>query len=114
MAQYDAHLTGHVLDETTGEHLPYVNAQQWSADVAPQTRMLHTPDWHSNYSETGLKGIYLRFKPFLFLYRHPLGNKLKIKNIAKNLHISEKSSNFARNFENILITIIQQWKKTTN
>ncbi|MBQ9339835.1 MAG: TonB-dependent receptor [Paludibacteraceae bacterium] len=26
-AQYDAHLVGHVLDETTGEHLPYVNVQ---------------------------------------------------------------------------------------
>jgi len=26
-AQYDAHLTGHVLDEKTGEHLPYVNVQ---------------------------------------------------------------------------------------
>lgn len=24
---YDAHLTGHVLDEKTGEHLPYVNVQ---------------------------------------------------------------------------------------
>lgn len=24
-AQYDAHLTGHVLDERTGEHLPFVN-----------------------------------------------------------------------------------------
>ena len=27
MAQYDAHLTGHVLDEETGEHLPFVNVQ---------------------------------------------------------------------------------------
>ena len=26
-AQYDAHLTGHVLDEKTGEHLPFVNVQ---------------------------------------------------------------------------------------
>ena len=26
-AQYDAHLVGHVLDENTGEHLPYVNVQ---------------------------------------------------------------------------------------
>ena len=26
-AQYDAHLTGHVLDEATGEHLPFVNVQ---------------------------------------------------------------------------------------
>jgi len=26
-AQYDAHLTGHVLDERTGEHLPFVNVQ---------------------------------------------------------------------------------------
>lgn len=27
LAQYDAHLVGHVLDEKTGEHLPYVNVQ---------------------------------------------------------------------------------------
>ena len=27
LAQYDAHLVGHVLDEKTGEHLPYVNIQ---------------------------------------------------------------------------------------
>ena len=32
--------------------------------------------------------------------------------MQKNLHISEKSSNFVRDFENLLITIIQQWKKT--
>ena len=24
-AQYDAHLTGHVLDEATGEHMAFVN-----------------------------------------------------------------------------------------
>ncbi len=27
MAQYDAHLTGHVIDEQTGEHLAFVNVQ---------------------------------------------------------------------------------------
>ena len=27
MAQYDAHLTGHVLDEATGEHMAFVNVQ---------------------------------------------------------------------------------------
>ena len=31
--QYDAHLVGHVLDEKTGEHLPYVNVQVKGTDI---------------------------------------------------------------------------------
>ena len=38
----------------------------------------------------GLKGIYLRFKPFLFLYRHPLENEIKIKNIAEKFAYIKK------------------------
>ncbi len=34
-AQYDAHITGHVLDERTGEHLPYVNVQLKGTDKGP-------------------------------------------------------------------------------
>ena len=37
MAQYDAHLTGHVLDETTGEHLPYVNVQLKGTNIGTVT-----------------------------------------------------------------------------
>jgi outer membrane receptor for ferrienterochelin and colicins len=36
-AQYDAHLTGHVLDESTGEHLPYVNVQVKGTDIGTVT-----------------------------------------------------------------------------
>ena len=37
LAQYDAHLTGHVLDETTGEHLPYVNVQLKGTNIGTVT-----------------------------------------------------------------------------
>ena len=37
MAQYDAHLTGHVLDEATGEHLPYVNVQLKGTNIGTVT-----------------------------------------------------------------------------
>ena len=36
-AQYDAHLTGHVLDERTGEHLPYVNVQVKGTNIGTVT-----------------------------------------------------------------------------
>ena len=36
-AQYDAHITGHVLDERTGEHLPYVNVQLKGTDKGTVT-----------------------------------------------------------------------------
>ena len=36
-AQYDAHLTGHVLDERTGEHLPYVNVQIKGTNIGTVT-----------------------------------------------------------------------------
>ena len=36
-AQYDAHLTGHVLDEKTGEHLPYVNVQLKGTNIGTVT-----------------------------------------------------------------------------
>ena len=36
-AQYDAHLTGHVLDEKTGEHLPYVNVQVKGTNIGTVT-----------------------------------------------------------------------------
>ena len=36
-AQYDAHLTGHVLDERTGEHLPYVNIQIKGTNIGTVT-----------------------------------------------------------------------------
>ena len=36
-AQYDAHLTGHVLDETTGEHMPYVNVQLKGTNIGTVT-----------------------------------------------------------------------------
>ena len=36
-AQYDAHLTGHVLDEKTGEHLPYVNVQVKGTSIGTVT-----------------------------------------------------------------------------
>ena len=37
MAQYDAHLTGHVLDERTGEHLSYVNVQLKGTNIGTVT-----------------------------------------------------------------------------
>jgi len=37
LAQYDAHLTGHVLDEKTGEHLPYVNVQLKGTNIGTVT-----------------------------------------------------------------------------
>ena len=37
MAQYDAHLTGHVLDEKTGEHLPFVNVQVKGTNIGTVT-----------------------------------------------------------------------------
>lgn len=37
VAQYDAHLTGHVLDERTGEHLPYVNVQVKGTNIGTVT-----------------------------------------------------------------------------
>ncbi len=36
-AQYDAHLTGHVLDERTGEHLPFVNVQVKGTNIGTVT-----------------------------------------------------------------------------
>ena len=36
-AQYDAHLTGHVLDEKTGEHLPFVNIQVKGTNIGTVT-----------------------------------------------------------------------------
>ena len=36
-AQYDAHLTGHVLDESTGEHLPIVNVQIKGTNIGTVT-----------------------------------------------------------------------------
>ena len=36
-AQYDAHLTGHVLDESTGEHLPFVNVQIKGTNIGTVT-----------------------------------------------------------------------------
>ena len=35
--EYDAHLVGHVLDERTGEHLPYVNVQVKGTDIGTVT-----------------------------------------------------------------------------
>ena len=35
--QYDAHLVGHVIDEKTGEHLPYVNIQLKGTDIGTVT-----------------------------------------------------------------------------
>ncbi|MBQ5378850.1 MAG: TonB-dependent receptor [Paludibacteraceae bacterium] len=37
LAQYDAHLTGHVLDEKTGEHLPFVNVQVKGTNIGTVT-----------------------------------------------------------------------------
>ena len=37
LAQYDAHLTGHVLDEKTGEHLSYVNVQLKGTNIGTVT-----------------------------------------------------------------------------
>ena len=36
-AQYDAHLTGHVLDEKTGEHMPFVNVQLKGTNIGTVT-----------------------------------------------------------------------------
>ena len=36
-AQYDAHLTGHVLDEATGEHMPFVNVQLKGTNIGTVT-----------------------------------------------------------------------------
>ena len=36
-AQYDAHLVGHVLDEKTGEHLPFVNVQLKGTNIGTVT-----------------------------------------------------------------------------
>ena len=33
----DAHLTGHVLDETTGEHLPFVTVQVKGTNIGTVT-----------------------------------------------------------------------------
>ena len=35
--EYDAHLVGHVLDEKTGEHLPYVNVQVKGTNIGTVT-----------------------------------------------------------------------------
>ena len=35
--QYDAHLTGHVLDEVTGEHLAFVNVQVKGTNIGTVT-----------------------------------------------------------------------------
>lgn len=35
--QYDAHLVGHVVDEKTGEHLPYVTIQIKGTDIGTIT-----------------------------------------------------------------------------
>lgn len=37
LAQYDAHLVGHVLDEQTGEHLPFVNVQLKGTNIGTVT-----------------------------------------------------------------------------
>lgn len=37
MAQYDAHLTDHVLDERTGEHLSYVNVRLKGTNIGTVT-----------------------------------------------------------------------------
>ena len=36
-AQYDAHLTGHVLDEQTGEHLSFVTVQVKGTNIGTVT-----------------------------------------------------------------------------
>ena len=36
-AQFDAHLTGHVLDEKTGEHMPFVNVQLKGTNIGTIT-----------------------------------------------------------------------------
>lgn len=36
-AQYDANLVGHVLDEQTGEHLPFVNVQLKGTNIGTVT-----------------------------------------------------------------------------
>lgn len=35
--EFDAHLVGHVLDEKTGEHLPYVNVQVKGTNIGTIT-----------------------------------------------------------------------------
>lgn len=35
--EFDAHLVGHVLDEKTGEHLPYVNVQVKGTNIGTVT-----------------------------------------------------------------------------
>lgn len=37
LAQYDAHLTGHVLDEATGEHMAFVNVQLKGTNIGTVT-----------------------------------------------------------------------------
>jgi len=36
-SEYDAHLVGHVIDEKTGEHLPYVNIQIKGTNIGTVT-----------------------------------------------------------------------------
>lgn len=59
--QYDAHLVGHVVDEKTGEHLPYVTIQIKGTDIGTIT------------DETGhyfLKNLPIGKQTDIHIYKH--------------------------------------------
>ena len=95
-AQHDAHLTGHVLDAETGEHLPFVNVQLKGTNIGTVT------DESGHYL---LKDLPLGRQTIVFSYVGSETEELPV-NIVEDKTVELKAAihEQAQLLENVVVT----------